>query len=211
MKELYVLGAGGHGAVVAEIASLLGYEIAGFIDDDPRLAGQTVLNWKVLGGRDKLPRGASVALGIGDNAVRARLLADAESLGCELPVLAHPSAVISPSADLGAGTVVMAQVAVNARTRIGRACILNTSCSVDHDCVIGDAAHIAPGARLAGSVKVGERTLVGIGSCVRPGIAVGADCLIGAGSVVVKDVPARAKASGNPARIRTDESDQESE
>ena len=65
------------------------------------------------------------------------------------------------------------------------------------------AAHIAPGCRLAGSVTVGDRTLVGVGSCVRPGINIGADCLIGAGSTVVKDIPAKANAFGNPAVIRT--------
>jgi sugar O-acyltransferase (sialic acid O-acetyltransferase NeuD family) len=203
VKDLYVIGAGGHAAVVAEIAAILGWRVVGFVDDNLELAGTKVLDWNVLGGRENVPHGASVVAGIGHNVVRGRLIDEAERAGWELPVLVHPSAVISPSAVIGCGTVVVAQAVVNARSRIGRGCILNTSCSVDHDCDIGDAAHIAPGCRLAGSVTVGDRTLVGVGSCVRPGITIGADCLIGAGSTVVKDIPAKANAFGNPAVIRT--------
>ena len=202
MKDIYIIGAGGHGSVVAESAVLLGYTIAGFIDDNPERAGQEVLDWTVLGGCDLIPDGANVALGIGMNAVRARLMKLAEEHSWELPVIAHPSAVISASAVLGAGTVVMAQVAINARANIGRGCILNTGCSVDHDCVLGDFAHIAPGTRLAGTVSIGGGTLIGIGSSVRPNITIGSGSIIGAGSVVVKNIPDDVVVSGNPGIVR---------
>ncbi len=202
LKGIYIYGAGGHGSVVAEIAEALGYDILGFVDDNPGLSGTELLRWKVLGASDLIPEGATVALGIGDNAVRAGLLQRARERGWSLPVLVHPSAVISPSAVLGEGTVVMAQVAVNALARIGEACILNTSCSVDHHCSIGTAVHIAPGVHLAGSVSVGDRTLVGIGSCARPGVRIGCDCVVGAGSVVISDIPDSCVAYGNPARLR---------
>jgi UDP-N-acetylbacillosamine N-acetyltransferase len=199
LKSIYIYGAGGHGAVVAEIAEILGYNIIGFADDDKGLKDRHVLHWKVLGTGESIPTGATVALGIGDNNVRSALLVRARSRAWQLPVLVHPSAVISPSATLGEGTVVMANVVVNARTRTGACCILNTACSVDHDCEIGEVVHIAPGVRLAGSVKVGDRTLVGIGSCARPGVSIGSDCVIGAGSVVVSDIPNGCVAYGNPA------------
>ncbi|MDO8587047.1 MAG: acetyltransferase [Armatimonadota bacterium] len=202
MNELYIFGAGGHGSVVAEIADLLGYTIAGFIDDDPSRAGAAVLKWKVIGGRAAVPDGAMVALGIGSNTPRAELMTYGEARGWQFPALVHPSAVVSSSAVLGAGAVIMAQVAVNARARIGRGCVLNTSSSVDHDCVVYDFAHIAPGVRLAGSVTVGERTLIGIGSCARPWTSIGPDCVIGAGSAIVSDIPAGATAFGNPARVQ---------
>lgn len=202
MNSIYIIGAGGHGVVVAEIASTLGYTVEGFVDDDTALFGNSILNWTVLGGRDCIPDGATVALGIGGNSIRANLLKTAESHRWVMPVLIHPSAVISPSASLGDGTVVMAQVAVNARVSIGRGCILNTSCSVDHDCVLGDAVHISPGTRLAGIVSIGDRTMMGIGSCVRQMIKIGSMCTIGAGSVVISDIPDSVTAFGNPARIR---------
>jgi UDP-N-acetylbacillosamine N-acetyltransferase len=202
MTPLYIIGAGGHGAVVAEVAAALGYSIAGFIDDDPAKRGLAVLDWTVVGGRDILPAGAHVVPAIGHNAVRDALLADCSSHGWTLVTLVHPSAVVSRSAVLDAGTVVLPLAAVNARARIGRGCIINTAAVVEHDCVVGDAAHIAPGVRLAGTVTVGARTLLGVGSAVLPGITIGADAVIGAGAVVVRDVPEGVVAHGNPARIQ---------
>ena len=202
MNELYIFGAGGHGVVIAEIADLLCFPIAGFIDDDPARAGATVLNWQILGGRDAVPDGAVGVIAIGSNPIRADLMAYGQGRGWRFPALVHPSAIISPSVTLGEGTVVMAQVAVNARTTIGRGCVLNTSCSVDHDCRIGDFAHVAPGVRLAGSVSVGERAVIGIGSSAKPGVGIGAESMIGAGSVIVSDIPRGVTAYGNPAKVR---------
>ncbi len=201
-SPLYVIGAGGHGAVVAEIAEVLGYRLAGFVDDNPALWGMPMLSSRVLGGIDMIPHGAVVALGIGHNAARLALWARGVQREWVMPTLAHPSAVVSSSAMLGTGTVVMAQAVVNARATIGSAVILNTACSVDHDCHLADGAHICPGVRLAGTVTVGARTMVGIGSCVRQGITIGSDSVVGAGAVVVAHLPDGCMAYGNPATIR---------
>jgi len=201
MTGIYVLGAGGHGAVVAEIAQASGYSITGFADDKAE-QGTEVLAWRVLGGRAAVPDGASVALGVGDNKAREDLMHYGEAHGWRIVTLAHPSAVISPSVTIGEGTVVMANATVNARASIGRGCVLNTACSVDHDCIIGDFAHIAPGARLAGTVTVGTRAMVGVGSCVHQVRTIGSDCIIGAGSVVVAHIPDGATAYGNPAKVK---------
>lgn len=200
MSQLYIIGAGGHGAVVAEIAEALDLPIAGFIDDDPSLKGQRVLDLPVIGNCKYIPKGVSVALAIGNNAVRSKLLEVADEMKWNLPILIHPSAIISPSAIIGQGTVVMAQTVVNARAKIGRGCILNTLCSVDHDCCLGDAVHIAPGARLAGNVTIGAGTLMGVGCCVRPGTRIGSGCVIGVGSAVVSDIPDNLVVYGNPVR-----------
>ncbi len=201
MSELYIIGAGGHGVVVAELAALLGYHIAGFIDADHARHGTQVLHWPVLGGYDALPAGAVASLGIGDNHAREAIATLASARQWRLLTLIHPSAVISPSVIIGAGVIILAQTAVNARTRIGAGCILNTACSVDHDCTLGSFAHIAPGVHLAGGITIGAGTLMGVGSCARPGISIGANAIIGAGSVVIHDFPDAVVAYGNPARI----------
>jgi sugar O-acyltransferase (sialic acid O-acetyltransferase NeuD family) len=202
MSQIFVYGAGGHGVVVAEIAAAVGYQIAGLIDDDPEKWGEAVGDWSVIGGLDKIPEGASVAFGIGNNYVRERLISKASENGWKLPVLVHPSAAVSPSARLGDGTVVMSQVAVNAGARVGQGCVLNSGCSVDHDCVLADCVHVGPGAHLGGTVRVGSRSLVGIGSCIIPNVNIGEGVVIGAGAAVVRDMPDEVTAVGVPARPR---------
>ena len=95
----------------------------------------------------------------------------------------------------------MANATVNVDAHVGDNAILNTACSIDHDCVIGAHAHVAPGVTLAGGVTVGEGTLVGIGAIAIPGMAIGADSIIGAGAVVTADVPDRSVVAGVPARV----------
>lgn len=200
---MIIYGSGGHGAVVAEVAEAAGYHVLGFVDDNIRLTGSKVLDWHILGGPDKVDDGANVALAIGDNSTRARLLALARKRLWHLPAIIHPSAAVSRSAVIDEAVVIMANAVVNARARIGPACILNTACSVDHDCDIGGLVHMAPGSRLGGEVGVGTGSLIGIGSCVRPSVRIGDLCVIGAGSTVVSDIPNEVTAYGNPAKVRT--------
>jgi sugar O-acyltransferase (sialic acid O-acetyltransferase NeuD family) len=108
--------------------------------------------------------------------------------------------LISPSAIIGEGAVVMANATVGTETVIDELAILNTGAVIDHDNRLCAASHVAPGCALAGNVTVGERAFVGIGSAVRPGIRIGADAIVGAGSAVVSDIPAAACVAGVPAR-----------
>ena len=201
--RLLILGAGGHGMMVADIARAMGFERICFLDD--RWPGLShVLKWPVVGKFKDLPgvvqRSDQVFAAVGDNAARLALHRGLAMQGLNIPVLKHPSSVVSEEAQIGPGSVVMALVAVNASAVVGEAVILNTGCSVDHDNFIEDGAHISPGAHLAGGVSVGSCSWVGIGSSIREGITIGPDCMIGAGSVVVRDVPPASKVAGNPAR-----------
>ncbi len=137
---------------------------------------------------------------IGDNEIRLTLLEEAQSLGFEIPVLLHPSAIISPSCTIGKGSIAMAGAIVNANSQIGRGCILNTSCSLDHDNILLDGVQISPGVIAAGNVQFDEAAFVGTGTALKPGVRVGERALVGAGSVVIRDIPARAQVAGNPAR-----------
>lgn len=104
-------------------------------------------------------------IAIGDNAARKR---ESGRLVGPFQTIVHDSAVVSKSAKIGEGTVIMAGAVVQANARIGKHCIINTGATVDHDCVIGDYAHIAPGAHLCGHVEIGEGTLVGVGVGIAP-------------------------------------------
>ncbi len=201
-----VIGAGAHARVVIEAARAMGgLRLAGLVDPQP--PGAEVLGLAVLGDDDSLPAlraggiGAAL-LGIGANAARERAGLAARAMGFALPPVIHPTALISPSARIGAGAVIMARAVLGAGAVVEAFAVVNTGAVVEHDGCIGQAAHVAPGAALAGGVRVGPRALLGVGCAVRPGIAIGADAVIGAGAAVVADIAAGVTAAGVPARPR---------
>jgi UDP-perosamine 4-acetyltransferase len=204
MTRLVLIGAGGHAKVVLEVFRAMGdYQVVGLIDPAP--AVPVVLGVPVLGGEDLLEqiRGEGVEaafVALGSNGLRQRIGRRLDELSFRQPTAIHPSAIVSPSARIGAGTVIMARAVVGTDTVVEDLVILNTGAVVDHDNRLETACHVAPGCALAGNVRVCERTLVGVGSAVRPGITIGADTIVGAGSAVVADLPAGARVGGAPAR-----------
>lgn len=204
-QRLVIVGAGGHAKVVAEAAHAAGFDIVGFIDHSPDLRGTKILGIPVLGDEnvfDSPSQDDCVAVvAVGDNALRESLVERLTARNVRFARVVHPSAVISASATLCDGTVIMAGVVINSMTVVGNHCIVNTMASVDHDCVIGDFAHISPGVHLAGSCEIGRAALVGIGVSVLPNMTIGARSVIGAGAAVARDIPADVIAVGVPARV----------
>lgn len=203
MNRLAILGASGHGKVVADTAECCGWEVIEFFDDAwPALT--FIGNWPVVGTTDdlldRLDDFDGVLVAIGNNAIRRNKLRQLKIAGAELPALIHPSAVVSRYARIGPGSVVFASAVVNAYASIGEGAILNTGSSVDHDCILGECVHISPGARLAGAVRVDDESWVGIGACVRQVVCIGAHVTVGAGAVVVSDISDNMIVVGVPAR-----------
>lgn len=204
MKRLAVLGASGHGKVVADCAELCGWGEVSFFDDAwPDLQSKGA--WRVHGDTAALLESISefegVVVAIGNNAIRQAKLNALFEAGAILAVLIHPAAVLSRYAVIGAGSVVLAGAVVNVDCHIGVGAIINTGATVDHDCVLGEAVHISPGVHLAGGVSVGSLSWVGIGASVRQLVRIGSDVMIGAGAAVVADVPDACTVAGVPARL----------
>ena len=199
-QEVIVIGAGGHGKVVADIVRSCGDTVLGFLDDG-RKAGDTVCGIPVLGGvRDyvNFPH-AKFLVGIGGAIARRSIVERLENVNWHTAI--HPTAVISPmDTHIGEGTVIMANAVVNPCATIGKHCIINTASSVDHDNQIGDYTHISVGARLAGTVTVGQNVWVGIGATVSNNLTICDDCMIGAGAVVVRSITESGTYIGVPAR-----------
>ncbi|MCF8256973.1 MAG: acetyltransferase [Flavobacteriales bacterium] len=202
---MFLYGASGHGKVIEDILSGNGIVTKGFIDDDrllSRFSDKPV--YHSLAESDFNVSVDRLIISVGNNLTRKRLVGQ---LDVSFGIGIHTSAMLSQSAKVGDGTVVMAHSTVNAGSVVGRHCIINTNASVDHDCVIEDFVHISPNVALAGGVHVGEGTHVGIGACVIQGIRIGKWVIIGAGSVIIQDVPDFAVVVGNPGRVvkfRTD-------
>ncbi len=204
MERLAILGASGHGKVVADIAECCGWKHVDFFDDawpDFSVNG----SWQVVGNSEVLLEQLSgydgVIVGIGNNEVRHQKLQLLAAMDVNLVSLIHPAAVISRYASVGAGSVIMAGVAVNVDVTMGCGVILNTGCSIDHDCVLGDSVHVSPGARLAGNVCIGDKSWVGIGAVVRQSVVIGENVMVGAGAAVVSDLPDGVTALGVPAKF----------
>jgi sugar O-acyltransferase (sialic acid O-acetyltransferase NeuD family) len=207
--RILVLGAGGHGQVVADI--LLRMEeagarltVAGYLDDDPRLQGKEILGLPVVGvvtDLTSVPHDG-VVIGIGSNAARSRLVTELARHNERFVTACHPKTVVAPDVVLGSGSVVCGGVVISTGSSIGQHVILNTGCTVDHHNQIRDFAHIAPGVHLGGNVRIGMGSLVGIGATVLPGREVADWAVVGAGSVVNRSVPSGATVMGIPATIR---------
>lgn len=204
MRSVVIYGCGGHGKVVADILLERGdVELLGFLDD--RAArGDRVLDLPILGGEAWLAseraRSVSIALGVGDNEARQRVAERCVQAGFILWTAVHPSAVVSRSATLGTGAVVMANAVVNPDAHVGIGAILNTGTIVEHDCHVGDYAHLSPNATMGGASRVGPLAHLGLGAIVLPGISVGASTVVGAGAVVIADLDDGVVAVGVPAR-----------
>ena len=202
-----IIGAGGHGKVVADILWSAGVEPAGFVDADEALWGRQLLGLPILGGMahlEKLARrtGArSAVVAIGDNRVRLEHAREVVRAGLTLASAVHPTASVSPTAQLGAGVVVCMGAAVCVEARVGEVAIVNTNAVVDHECVVGEAAHVCPNAALAGRVQIGRGAFIGTGASVIQCRQVGEWATIGAGAVVIQDIPDAATAVGVPARV----------
>ena len=194
----YLYGASGHGKVVKDILNANGIKVEAFLDDN--------LDVDKCGGKPVLHDATGLSpiiVSVGVNCVR-KMIVERITVGnptIEFATAIHPSAIVSPSAKIGEGTVVMAGVVINADAKIGKHCIVNTGTSIDHECVVENYCHIAPGVNISGDTHVGEGTWVGVGSCVMQGIKIGKNCMIGAGSVVVRDIPDGVVAYGNPCKV----------
>jgi sugar O-acyltransferase (sialic acid O-acetyltransferase NeuD family) len=208
--KIVIVGAGGHGQVIADILSKLNgkgdaLEPIGYVDDNSSLKNCFLNNLPVLGKTKDLGRieHDAVVVAIGDNQRRKVIYEKLSEDGERFSIICHPYAVISPNVIIGNGSQIIAGAVINTGTIIGKNSIINTGCTVDHHNIIGDHVHIAPGVHLGGSVIVEEGAFIGIGSSIAPRCRIGKSCIIGAGSVVLHDVPEKEKVYGTPARART--------
>ena len=201
MREVIIIGAGGHAKVIADIVQNCGDVVVGFLDDHPNMQGQ-LYGIPILGTVSEYEKyiNAEFVIGIGNATIRRKIAE--RMMGVKWYTAVHPSAVISPTdVSIGEGTVVMANAVVNVGTKIGAHCIINTAAVLDHDNCIGDFSHISVGAKLAGTVSIGEETWVGIGAVISNNIDVCGGCMIGAGATVVRSIKHKGTYVGVPARI----------
>jgi len=197
-----IVGAGGHGKSVASVAMTMGFQVDGFVDDNPALAGATICGLPVLGPTaliDHHPEWELLA-GIGSNRVRQQIAdryAHARWIGFEYAKV-HRSIY----ATVAETAVLFPFAVVGANVTVGRFAIVSAHVTIGHDTDVGDYAQLAPGVQVAGGSRIGEGAMIGIGAILCPEVSVGAWATVAAGAVVTRAVPAGALAMGVPARVR---------
>ena len=199
--HLAIIGGGGHALVVAEAASLAGYMVTGFYDDNANATIAEKAGLKHLGPLRSFDAArGSVILAVGSLALREQIAAHwAAKPQTVFANVFHPSAVVHASATIGRGVYVGPNAVVHSYAILGDHTIINSGAIVEHECVVGENTHIAPGCVLGGNVTVGAGTLVGLGSRVLPHVTLGEGVIVGAGSVVVRSTPAGQTVAGVPA------------
>lgn len=202
-RTIVVVGAGGHGRVVADVCRSAGLSVAGFLDPG-RERDTQIDGIPVLGGDERLEDSTFVAshefcIGIGDSTLRCTLARSVLDAGGTLPVVAHKSAIVAPDVVIGQGTVLMAGAIVNPGTTIDDFVVVNTAATVDHDGHIAEGTHLCPGSHLGGNVHCGRCVYLGIGASVIQGIHIGDYAVVGAGATVIRDVGAGETVVGSPA------------
>ena len=192
---MYLYGASGHAKVIIDIIKANQLELNALFDDNEQL---TNLSGYPIWSPSLINEKIDLLISIGNNEIRRKI---AETLPVNFVTLAHPSAIISPTATLDSGSVVMQGAILQSDVKVGKHVIVNTAASIDHECVLADYVHVSPNSTLCGNVSVGEGTWIGAGSVILPGVTIGKWCTIGAGSVVAKDIPDFCLAVGNRCKI----------
>ena len=210
MKNIVIIGSGGHAKVVADILlkrkEVLKEElnIIGFLDDNfQNLEYREIFNIPILGSLELIEefknKDYEYIIAIGNNLIRKKIAEKYSNLIYYTAI--HPTAVIGNMVTIEEGTVVMANAVINSYSKIGKHCILNTSCVVEHDNRIEDYVHISPNVTLCGGVAIKEKSWIGAGSNIKQGIIVEKNVIVGAGTVVIRNIENNVTVVGNPARI----------
>ena len=202
--KLAIIGAGGHGKVVADAAISMGkyadivYVDSKFHDCDTHYDLPIVADDSGI--PDLIQKGFAFIIAIGSNRIRAEKYALLGSYTAEMATIIHAAATISPAAKIAPGVVIFAGAIINADASIGANVIVNTAAIVEHDCVISQHVHLAPNSTLTGGCHIGELSLFGASASAIPNQKIGANVVVGAGSVVVHNIPDNTIARGIPAK-----------
>ena len=200
LEQLVLFGGGGHAAVCSEVFVDGGRSIVGYV-----APVATTLSYKYLGDDETYLSSSQsdveAFVAVGSNQLRMRITEAAQIYGQRLAGAVHSSAIVSSSASIGVGSIVMPGAIINARAKIGAGVIVNSGAVVEHDVIVEDFVHVGPGSRVAGGAMLRRGVLLGVGASVIPNVTIGEWSVVGAGAAVVRDVKQASVAVGVPARL----------
>lgn len=161
MNRLVILGAGGYGRTVADIAQQLDYSTIVLDDADsghPLSSFQSYINFST-----------SFIPAFGNNAFRMEWINKIEESGGKLVTLIHPTAYVSPTTIISPGTVILPHAIVNTDVVVGKGCIINLGAIVDHGCILEEGVHICLGAIVKGENRIEKCSKIEAGEVLERG------------------------------------------
>ena len=201
--EIILIGDSGHAKVIRDCVESCGNQVIAMLDD--KYKEITVHSNSIKAPIEHIEElikvnRRKVVIAIGNNTIRKKIVERLSLSDHDYATIIHKKAIVSHSVEIGVGTVIMPGVTINADSKVGNHCIINTSSVVEHDCNVEDFAHISPNSTITGGVHIGKGVHLGAGGIVIPLKSVGQWSIIGAGAVVVKDIPSFCTAIGAPAK-----------
>lgn len=204
-KHIYIIGAGTYGEVMFELAEMLGYKVKGFYDEDINKLNSTLMGVKVIGKFSDLSslkiKDKKFIVAIGNNDVRLKIMTKINEQGGYTPSLIHPSAYISPSAQIGKGVYIQANAYIWTKVEIGDFSIISPNVVIAHHSIIGKACLVSTLSGIGASITVKDRVFIGMGCIIVTGVqSIGEKSVIGAGAVVLKNIEDNSVYAGVPAK-----------
>lgn len=204
-KPLIIIGNGGHASVLVETLILQKEEILGFTNPNFE-ENQFLLNY--LGNDDVIynydPNEVELVLGLGmlkPDSIRSVIFTKFKKIGYKFKNIVHPTAIISPSVNIGEGVQIMAGVILQTNVIVADNTIINTGVIIDHNSKILSNVHVAPGCKISGNVTLNNNCFIGAGTTIINNVRVGESCLVGAGSLLIKSFPSGCTVLGVPAKV----------
>lgn len=209
MKDLIIFGASGFGREVAwavermnKVAST--WNILGFMDDDDSIQGTEVNGYKVLGKSTEVRQypDAFFVVAVGASRTREKIVSNMKVINPDIKfgTVIDPSVEMSDLVTIGDGTIICAHTIITVNIEIGSHVIINLDCTIGHDAILHDFVTLYPSVNVSGITNIGHAVELGTGMQIIQGKSVGDYSIVGAGSVVVKDIPAKCTAVGSPAK-----------
>jgi len=204
-KEIYIVGAGTYGEAMFELAEILGYKVKGFYDEDEQKLSEFIMNVKVVGKFSELKdleiEKNNFIVAIGNNFVRNNIMVKINKLGGVTPSLIHPTAIISPSAEIGKGVYIQANAYIWTKVKIDDYCIISPNVVIAHHTTIGKACLVSTLTGVGASIKIENNVFIGMGCTIVTGLScIGGNSIIGAGAVVLKNTLKNSVYAGVPAK-----------
>ena len=197
MKNVIIIGAGGHGAEIDEyikysqkIKGIKDLKVIGFLDDDPENYSRYRLSAPLLGGvmDHKVIRAHAYIIGIANLKYRRFFVDKYMEEGALFVSFIHSNAYISESAIIGEGSIIGPNVNIGPNVKIGNCTLINARSSMGHDTIVGNYNFISPNVCFSGFTEVGDENLFGINSATIPGVKVGSRNKIAAGMILDQNV-----------------------